>query len=301
MSTAGWCSQIFGGHAFFFFFSAFHSPDYESAEFREFCAACYRAHSFKPSLSLAGLHAVLTVAAAREPVGYDALAARLDQSYATTSTMAGALSDGRGRRPGLKLLRRVSGEDRKQKKLEASRTGYALARLFVKTAISKAVFENKGAVDEKYILSDQLYSRILPSLRLALNVASDIQLSTFCVLLYVCQNQEKFGYQGEHSSVIAQKLGLSNLSRSLDRLAEGYAGYLGYKLLELHKKSTDRRVTLPSLSDAGARLMSDIAAQLRQKPPSVVLKPKPESLHRAKGPSEIKDFDDGDFDNIEWH
>lgn len=250
---------------------------------------------------MAGLHAVLTVAAAREPIGYDALAARLDQSYATIGTMAGVLSDGRGARAGLKLLRRVPGGDRKQKRLEASRTGYALARLFAKTPISKAIAENTGAVDEKYILSDQLYSRILPSLKLALNITPDIQLSTFCVLLYVCQNQEKFGYEGEHSSIIAQKLGLSNLPRSLDRLAAGYARYPGYGLLELHKKSTDRRVTLPSLSDAGARLMSEIAAQLRQKPPSVVLKPKPESLKRAKGPSEIKGFDDGDFDNIEWH
>lgn len=243
---------------------------------------------------------MLTVVAAREPVAYDVLAARTEQSYATTSTMAGVLSDGRGKRAGLKLLRRISGAGRKQKKLEASRTGLAVARLFAKTEIEQARTENTGTVDEKHVLSDQLYNRVLPSLRLALEAAPDIQLSTFCVLLYVCQHEAKFGYDGEHSSIIAAKLGLSNLSRSLDRLAEGYADYPGYGFLELHKKSTDRRVTLPGLSDAGARLMSDIAARLREKPPGVVQKPKPASLESARAPEDIRDFDDDDFDNINW-
>jgi hypothetical protein len=118
--------------------------------------------------------------------------------------------------------------------------------------------------------------------------------------LFICQNQEKFGYHGVNSSLINARLKLTNLPRNLDRLADGYEGYQGFGLVELHKKATDRRVTLPALSPKGAVLMSDISAKLRCRAPVVLRKAKEESLLKASSPDDLFRFDDDDFDNIEW-
>lgn len=274
----------------------FSYPEYETPEFREFCDACYATYRSNSSISFSGLQAVLTVAAARGPLDYDALSARLDQSYATTSTMAGALSDGRGPKPGLGLLKRVPGEDRKQKKLTPTEDGYAIAKRFAKSSLAKAAIGHTESVDEKITLSDHLTHRSLPAVKIMLRSAPEIQLSTACALLYVCQNQRRFFEDQEHSSIIAEELRLSNLTRTLDRLADGYASFPGFGLLELHKKPTDRRVTLPGLSPAGSSLLSSMAARLQELPAEAVLKSHQESMVLAP---EKEDMEQAEDDGLE--
>lgn len=291
-----------GELVFFFFFPGFISPDFESDEFQRFCEACYRVRAFKPTLTLSGLHAVLVVAAEEEPVPYDRLAQMVAQSYSTTAIQAALLSDGRGSQRGVKFLRRVAGHDRRAKCLVVSRTGGAIARL-----LASSVGDPQDPADpgDGFRTSHHLKTRIIPALRLALHAAPDINLTTFCVFLFIAQNNERFGHYGDPSAIITQALKITNLPRNLEKLASDIGRGPGFGLVELNKSTLDRRVILPGLSEAGLTLVANIAAVLLGKPPSPVRHPKPDSLSKASSPDDVKNFTDEDFDlieieNIDW-
>ena len=130
---------------------------------------------------------------------------------------------------------------------------------------------------------------------MVMTAAPDMNMTTFCVLLYVTQHNERFAYYGDPAAKIAQALDITNLPRNLEKLAVGN----GVGLLELLKSPRDRRVTLPKLSTRGLELTANIAARLREQKPSQVLHPKPESLERAPSPNDVKNFSQADFDAID--
>ncbi len=122
--------------------------------------------------------------------------------------------------------------------------------------------------------------------------APNINMTAFCVLLYVTQHNERFAYYGDPAAIIAQALDITNLPRNLEKLSIEN----GVGLLELQKNPRDRRVRLPNLSARGLELMANIAAKIRNQPPSPVSRPKPESLERAPSPENVRDFSQEDFD-----
>lgn len=293
-------AHLRGVRAFFFFFFVPQSPDFESDSFREFCSACYRLRAFKPTLTLAGLQVLLTVAASAEAMTYDQVAAAVGQGYKTTTIHAALLSDGRGSQPGLKLLKRVEGRNRKEKRLVLSRTGRAVAQIFVGHGSSEAAckWDQERA-------SRQLKGRILPALSLAVSGAPNCNITTFAVFLFIVQHGERFGHYGEPASTIATALCISNLPRNLIRLSEGLPGSPGLGLIEIRRTRKDRRLALPALSANGLRLAVHIAAALLNQSPGPVRRAKEEKLKAAASPEDIKHFDDSDFDwfdidDIDW-
>ena len=245
---------------------------------------------FKPSLTLAGLQAVLEVVAQEQPVDYDQFSRLLGLDYAATTAQAGLLSDGRGAKPGLKLLKRVPGINRQQKQLIPSRIGRAVAILF--SAVPVGAENNNPNIE-------RLQQAVLPALRRLQQEAPGLSLSTLCILLFITQNNDGFCYHGHPAKGIAEALHLTNLPRLLVQLSDEPGDMSGLGLIVLRKSAKDRRVTIPALSDAGATLMARLAADLRIKPPSPIRKPKAASLRNAASPAEVRtSFDDDDFDII---
>ncbi len=241
---------------------------------------------------MSGLHAALSVAASYpRAVAYERFASLTDQPYNSAAIQAAQLSDGRGKLTGLRLLRRVPGADRKQKMLLPSRTGRAIARLFC---------DVRGGSDQD--CEQYLFETILPVFQLALQNAPSIKLGTFCVLLSVAQNAERFGARGDPSGIISEELGLSNLPKHMENLSSGSDARPGLELVELQRHPLNRRISLPKLTEKGLRLVANIAAALQHKPPSAVRFPKEEKLRDAPSPDDVKAFsdDDFDFDEIEW-
>lgn len=283
------CQTNRGVRVFFFFFTGFTSPDFESGPFQRFCKVCYRVRLLRPTLTLAGLHASLSVAAEDKPTSYERLAELCDIDYTTAAIYAAVLSDGRGHQPGADLLSRVPGADRRARALVLSQLGEEIAELF-------------GTVPETNCARPYaLHRTILPALRMAMAVAPNINMTTFCVFLYATQHNERFAYYGDPAVTIAHALGITNLPRNLEKLSVEH----GVGLLELQKNPLDRRVTLPKLSTRGLELVANMAAKLREQVPSPVSSPKPQSLERASTPDDIKDFSQDDFDaidieNIDW-
>lgn len=280
------------GRVFFFFFFWPSSDDFESEEFKRFCSACYQVRAFKPKLTVNGLHAVLSVAASHpERVSYEAFTQATGQVYNAAAIQAAQLSEGHGKRIGLRLLRRVPGVDRKQKLLELSRTGRAVARLFCGVS---------GRDDQD--CAEYLSETILPVFEVVRREVPGINHGTFCVLLAVAQNAERFGAWGDPSGIIAEKLGIANLSKHFEYLSSGSEQRPGLGLVELQRHAQNRRIVLPKLTERGIRLVANIAAALQHKPPSAVRFPKEDRLHAAPSPNDVQTFsdDDFDFDEIEW-
>tara|TARA_R110002074_G_scaffold106309_1_gene229423 strand:- start:235 stop:993 length:759 start_codon:yes stop_codon:yes gene_type:complete len=244
---------------------------------------CYQVRQLRPTLTLAGLHASLCVAAQDEPTSYDRLAELCGCEYKTAAIYAAILSDGRGHQPGADLLCRISGADRRARALVLSQTGEKIAELF------------STVPDTQNGRRDALQRTILPALHMAMTAAPNINMTTFCVLLYATQHNARFAYYGDPASKIAQALDITNLTRNLEKLSVAN----GAGLLELLKSPRDRRVTLPKLSSSGLALTANIAAKLREQMPSPVSRPKPESLERALTPEDVKKFSQGDFDAID--
>lgn len=244
---------------------------------------------FRPTLTLEGLYAVLSVAAEDGPVSYDRLAELCEASYGTVGNHAALLSDGRGKQPGARLLVRTRGDDRRAKTLVLSRAGRAVAGLFASVS------------DDRTSSTETLRNRVLPALRLVLKKEPDLNLTAFSALLYITQHNMLFAHQGIPAATIAQALGISNLPRILARLS----GEAGCGLIELTTNPQDRRITLPAPSNAGLSLVTSVAGALLGRLPSPVRRPKPESLLRAESPETVRtfsdqDFDIVDFDEIDW-
>lgn len=245
---------------------------------------------FKPTLTLTGLQAVLEVVAQEQPIDYDEFSRLLGLDYHAATAQAGLLSDGRGNKPGLKLLKRVPGSNRQQKQLIPSRTGRAVASLFAAAPL--------GGLDDDPSI-ERLRQAVLPALRRIRREAPGLSLSTLCILLFITQNNDGFCYEGNPAKTIAETLQLTSLPRLLVQLSDEPSDMSGLGLIVLRKSTKDRRVTIPALSDAGASLMARLAADLRIKPPSPIRKPKAASLRNAASPAEVRTtFDDDDFDII---
>lgn len=280
------------GPAFFFFFAWPSSEDFESEEFRRFCAVCYRVRAFKPTLTVNGLHAVLSVAArSPEAVTYEDFAISTGQRYNSAAIQAGQLSDGRGKLVGLRLLKRVPGADRKQKLLTLSRTGTAIKQLF-----------HTVSQDPDRDCAEFFSSTILPVFEIVRKEAPNIALGTFCVLLAVVQNIQNFGAHGAPSRLIAVQLGISNLSKHFENLSTGSKKKPGFELIELLPHSQDGRIMLPNLTKKGLTLAANISSALLLKPPDPVRFPKEERLQAAPSADDVKMFSANDFnlEKIVW-
>ncbi len=229
------------------------------------------------------MHATLSVAAEGKPTSYDRLAELCGTDYKTAAIYAAVLSDGRGHQPGADLLCRIPGPDRRARALVLSQTGQEIAQLFCTvpaTECSKL---------------DALRTLILPALQMAMICAPNLNMTAFCVLLYITQHNERFAYYGDPATVIAQALGITNLPRNLEKLSVEN----GVGLIELQKNPRDRRVRLPNLSARGLELMANIAAKMSNQTPRPVARPKPESLAKAPKPEDVRDFTQEDYDLFE--
>lgn len=127
-------------------------------------------------------------------------------------------------------------------------------------------------------------------------------LGTFCVLLAVVQNIQKFGAHGAPSRLIAVQLGISNLPKHFENLTTGTKNKPGFELIELLPHSQDGRITLPNLTRKGLTLAANISSALLLKPPGPVRFPKEERLQAAPSPDDVKMFSNNDFnfEKIVW-
>lgn len=275
-----------GGSAFFFFFSWACSDDFESREFRDFCAACYRIHRLRPTLSVDGIFAILTVAADVRPTRYETLVEAMGVPYASVAALAAQLSEGRGRRRGLMLLKRLPGSDRRQLVLGTTKLGRAVARRFAMIGADQ--------IDQTRVHS-RLRDALLPALSVARDQAPHLPLSTFCVLLCIAEHAKDFGGEGQPANLISKRTGIVNLPKHFAILANGTPGKPGLGLIELQKSARDRRVVLPKLTDHGVSTVALLAAALLSKDPSPVRFPKEEKLREANSPEDVERFGDDDF------
>lgn len=242
---------------------------------------------FKPKLTISGLAGVLTVAAHKEALGLQRYAELTGTDYKTAVIQAALLSDGRGRQPGANLLRRVSGSDRRSKALVLSRAGRIVAGMFVDAVRS---YETKN--------SEVIETKLLPALHVLLKHAPDMNLTAFCVFLFIIQNNEKFGYDHEPASIISEQLDLTNLTRNLSRLANGEKGK-SWGLIEVVQSRVDGRKTHPLLSTTGLTLAANLASRLAGHDVGIVKRAKAQSLNRAKSPEDVKFFSDSDFEIVD--
>ncbi len=242
----------------------------------------------KPTLSLRGLQTVLTVASAREALTYNSVRDATRQTYSSTSIQLALLSDGRGKQPGMGLIRRVAGEDRRQKKVLITQSGAEIANIF----LQKPEDATASVADLA-----EFRETILPALRQVLTVAPDITLGTFCVLLYLVQHNERFGLKGSASVTISNDLHISNLPRHLANLSTGSGSREGLGLIEMiADQENDRRVVVPAPSQKGLNLVANVAATLQRKKPAPVKTPKPERLAQDATMEDVAGFGDDDFD-----
>lgn len=230
------------------------APDvFEGEEFGSFCAACYRVREFKPTLTVSGLYGVLLVAAAHpRSMSYEDFARGTGQAYNAAAIQAGHLSDGRGEIGGLGLLRRLPGADRKQKLLALSDTGRVLARIF-----------HDGKAPSDLELAEHLENSVKPALATVRGEAPRIALGTFCVLLAVTLNADRFKAYSDPSGTVGDKLGLpgiSNLSKHLENLGSGSETRAGLGLIRLKRHAENRRVVLPELTEKGVGLVTSLAS-----------------------------------------
>lgn len=276
-----------GRSAFFFFFSWPCSDDFESSEFRDFCAACYRTHRLRPTLTVDGLFALLSVGAQAQPMTYDMLADKMNATYPSVAALAGQLSEGRGRRRGLMLLKRLPGSDRRQILLGATKLGFAIARRFACVGSDQ--------VDGTTVQS-RLTDSILPALSAARDQAPNLTLSTFCVLLFTAEHGADFGGKGQAANFISKSTGIVNLPKHFAILTDADAEEPGKGFIKIEQHSLDRRVVLPRLTDKGVSVVASIAAALRSKEPAPVRFPKSEKLREADCLEDVKRFGEEDFD-----
>ena len=136
-------------------------------------------------------------------------------------------------------------------------------------------------------------------MRLALHAAPDINMTTFCVFLFIAQNNERFGHYGDPSAIISEALKITNLPRNLEKLASDLGRSPGLGFIDINRSALDRRVVLPQLSKTGLTLVANLAAVLLGKTPSTVRHPKAESLTKASSADDVKNFSDEDFNFIE--
>lgn len=240
---------------------------------------------FKPTLTVNSLHAVLTVVAAYpKPVSFKDFAHRTGQAYNNAAIQAAQLSEGRGQQPGLGLLCRVPGDDRKQKMLLPTSDGLKIAL---------ELTAKPGVCDGDRVDQDFLSSTILPVLDLSRQEVPHLALGTLCVLLAVAQYGERFGARGERSGWISEKLGVSNLPKHFAKLARPDDGRPA--LIELIENQENARITLPKLTERGLTIVANMAALLRHKAPDPVRYPKEDKLQAAKSADDVQYFSDEDF------
>jgi hypothetical protein len=248
----------------------------------------------KPTLSLRGLQTVLTVATAQDALTYNSVSDATGQSYSSTSIQLALLSDGRGKQVGLDLIRRVPGEDRRQKKVLVTKGGAVIANHFLQNP------ENYTASPEDLA---QLRQTVLPALRQVLSIAPDITLGTLCVLLYIVQHNVRFGLKGSPSVTISKVLRISNLPRHLTNLSTGTGSREGLGLVEMISgQGQDKRVVVPAPSGKGLKLVANVAATLQCKQPSPIKTPKPDRLAHDALIADMDSLEDDDFEftEIEW-
>lgn len=231
-------------------------------------------------MSLQGLRTVLTVAAAGESLSYADLAYHLQQPYEATAHQIGGLSEGRGKRPGQKLLVRCG--DTGARQVSCSMLGTAIARRFVTPGLS-----NPEAC------RDDLRTRILPAIDAAL-ARQPFSLGTFCVYLYVATHQKDFAVEGRPTRAISEGTGVHNLARHF-RLLEGDRASPSKGLLRFEHHDYDGRTRLPRLSDAGLRLEVDLVEAVTGRAVPQVRLPRPEALDRLDSYDDIDQLDEADF------
>ena len=291
------CASGAGGCAFIFFFSPAFSPDFEGPEFKAFCEACYKVRARVPTLTLSALRNLLLVAAAGKPMTIGDLAEQAGQAYAPTALMVGQLSEGRGSRQGLGLLGRIPGADRRQVLVLCRPEGLEIAAIFApgpESAVRRAAVATR--TDREY-----LAERVLPALAIALQHLPGITLGTFCVLLKIAEDREKFAFGGQRTSEIARSLGISNLPRHLAVLSHAGADRSDQsadqrRLVVLAGNPQDARAHIPKLTFAGIELLANVAAALCGGAPREVRVPKDASLEAARSPDEVSDFEASDYD-----
>lgn len=291
--------------AFFFFFQAAHSPDYESPEFIAFCEACFAVRRFKPTLTLSALRTVLAIASEAELPTFEQVSARLGQDYSPTMHQIGQLAEGRGTRDGLKLLKRIKQPGTRIKKVALSRTGRAVAHRMLLQAERDALFALPQEVRAER-LAEMIGARVLPALDHVVRQFPTMTLGTFCVLLYVVRHQADFAYEGRPAKEITDALGISNLVKHLSNLGLGREGQPGFGLLDPVAHGHDGRITLPALSVTGTALISGICGFLLARAPVVPKRIRAEKLVELEKPSDVAEADDDWYepierlDDIEW-
>lgn len=227
-------------------------------------------------------------------MAYGELSETTGQTHRTTQIQAALLSDGRGKQPGMHLLVRVQGDDRRLKLLITSPAGDAVARRFL---------ADREVADFKNAHKRELSETVLPAIAHVLSIAPEIKLGTFCVLLYIVEHNPKFALDGLPSVTITNDLGISNLPRHIAVLSSGGKTGKDLGLVEMiSDRGPDKRVVVPSLTGKGLQLMANVAAALQQKRPDPVKTPKPERLADDATHADVNAFgdDDWNFDEIEW-
>ena len=271
------------------------SPDFQSREFLNFCRACYEVRRFKPSMTVGQLQTVLLVASSPRPMSFHEVADAVGLEYGAAAQHIAQIAEGKGKKPGQGLLKRIPGPDRRSKLVTISRTGKAVACCF---ALEE---ERQGArdfaeEDRNRMLSEHLRRSTLPALQAVVSFSSTLSLGSLCVLLYVAVNQQKIGLEGRPIYELAEELMISNLPRHLMLLGPGNLKRTGFSLLKFEPHLRDLRITLPDLSDKGLKLMVSLASGLLERPAAPLRRPKAEAIEALASPEEVDTLSDDDFE-----
>ncbi len=205
------------------------------------------------------------------------------------------IAEGKGKKPGQRLLRRIPGHDNRSKLVVPSRTGDAVACCFAPSEDREKANELPEE-ERKLLLSDHLKRATIPATQVVASYLPVMSLGSFCVLLYVTNNLSKIAYEGQPTSELAEELGISNLPRHLMLLGPGNPKRKGLGLLGFEPNMKDLRVTLPNPSPTGLQLMMLTVSALLQRPAAELRMPKAEAIEALPSPEDIENLSDEDFE-----
>ncbi|WP_411839917.1 hypothetical protein [Paracoccus sp. ME4] len=240
-----------------------------SSEFGRMLEAFSAARVMRRTLTLNALRGMLIISAQTGPMTYAEFSecSRFSDNpklnYMIGASLIAQLSDGRGNYPGLRLCERHPGADRRQKVVVIGRDGRAMTRHFL----------NAAGIACPSLGRDWIGARLLPALDAVIDRDAGLALSTFCVLLDIAHNAERFEGGAESVSKISKRLGVNNLPNHIARLSGMPRGRNGPNthpaLITMHGVPHDQRARWPALNERGREMMTAFAERLSVAPEQI--------------------------------
>lgn len=226
----------------------------------------YGVRRASPKLTVRALYIILKVAVSTEPLPYNALRVREDESYDAIASLIAILSDGRGKQSGMNVIARVSGTDRRSKCVKSTAKAEAYAVYFASILkLSKRHPRLVNDAEFAHRIEATIQDRVLPALRAVLDVDPGMNVTTLSTFLFICTRNHDFGTSNLPASQIARELNVTNLSRNMSQLGSGSSRDHGLNLIKLDPHPEDGRALVPYPTEKGGKLLAEIIAGIEAK------------------------------------